>query len=70
MEIVNVWPFFLGVVLMVLGFGVAVLCVVGVNKATTRKTLERLRAVSLSGITFVLVGECLVMYSTIGSKLL
>ncbi|WPK20286.1 hypothetical protein [Salmonella phage SD-12_S18] len=31
MEIVNVWPFFLGVVLMVLGFVVASLCFVGVR---------------------------------------
>lgn len=70
MEIVNVWPFFLGVVLMVLGFGVAVLCIVGANKATTRKTLERLRAVSLAGITFVLVGACFVIYSSVRSQVL
>lgn len=70
MEIINVWPFLLGVVLMVLGFGVAVLCIVGANKATTRKTLERLRAVSLAGITFVMVGACFVIYSSIRSQLL
>lgn len=70
MEIVNVWPFYLGVVLMVLGFGVAVLCIVGTNKATRSETFEELRAVSLAGITFVLVGACFVIYSSVRSQLL
>ncbi len=70
MEIVNVWPFFLGVVLMVLGFVVASLCFVGVYKATHRVTFDRLQMISLVAIIFVLVGECLVMYSTIRSQLL
>lgn len=70
MEIINVWPFLLGVVSMVLGFGVAVLCIVGTNKATRSETFEKLRAVSLAGITFVLVGACFVIYSSVRSQLL
>ncbi|QHJ72719.1 hypothetical protein [Proteus phage P16-2532] len=69
MEIVNVWPLFLGVVLMVLGFGVAVLCRGG-EQSDDPKTLEKLRAVSLAGITFVLVGACFVIYSSVRSQLI